>query len=716
MRKSHHDPVTGAPGVSRPSRTFAMRFRLPLFAALVLTTAALVAQRTAAPQAQNNAWADPAACATCHVDKALGFAKTGMGRSFYKLQPSNVVEALGRTFYHKASDSYFVMFERDGAYYQRRWQKDFNGQETNVDEKRVDFVMGSGNHGRTYLHISPQNTLQELPLGWYSEKGGYWSMAPGFDRPDYPGSTRVVTYECMYCHNAYPKIPAAHDDVGAKPQFLEPLPEGIECQRCHGPGQRHVEIAGTPGAKPEAIRASILNPKRLTPARELEVCMQCHLETTAVALPHDIRRFDRAPFSYLPGQPLGDFRLTFDRSGGMGERFEVAHAAYRMRESQCFLKTESTARPLRCTTCHDPHNIPRGEDATAHYNAICRDCHAAVAKLNTAPHTAAANCISCHMPKRRTEDAVYMLMTDHLIRRRQPAGDLLAPRQETHDTPATAYRGPVVPYYPAELASTSTPPARKAEESQLYLALAQVIESSNLREGIPQLQSLLERYKPTRPEFYADLAEAWSAVGQPARALPWFEEAVRHAPDSAIMLRKLGSAQMDANQLKQAESTLLHATSVNPEDGGAWGMLGQVLWRQQRNPEAHAAFAKALAADPEVADLHASLATMLFSENDAAGAEKEFRESLRIQPNSATVQANLGSLLASRGESEQARFHFERSLALNPDLAEAHLNYARLLFTLGDAEAATRHAQTASHSDSAAIAGAARQLLQMIGR
>ena len=209
------------------------------------------------------------------------------------------------------------MVARDGRYYQRRWQIGFDGKETNVDEKQVDFVIGSGNHSFTYLHLTSRGALQVLPLSWYSEKGGYWDMSPGYDQPDFPGSIRPVHYECMFCHNAYPKIPEALEHAAnAEMTFLDPLPEGIDCQRCHGPGQRHVALASA-GAAREQIRAAIVNPKRLAPERELEVCLQCHLETTSLDLPHSIRRFDRAPFSYVPGQPLGDFSVEFDRAGGM---------------------------------------------------------------------------------------------------------------------------------------------------------------------------------------------------------------------------------------------------------------------------------------------------------------------------------------------------------------------------------------------------------------
>src|ERR1700733_9851671 len=405
-------------------------------AAIVLGTAAVAAwvyknqqQPHSAPDPQN-AYVNTVVCTGCHADLAAGFRKTGMGRSFARLRPKHVPE-FGKPFHHKASDSYFAMVARDGHYYQRRWQIGFDGKETNVEEKQVDFVVGSGNHSFTYLHLTGRGALQVLPLSWYSEKGGYWNMSPGYDQPDFPGSIRPVHYECIFCHNAYPKIPGALEHAAnAEMTFLDPLPEGIDCQRCHGPGQRHVALASA-GAAHEQIRAAIVNPKRLAPERELEVCFECHLETTSLDLPHSIRRFDRAPFSYVPGQVLGDFREEFDRAGGMKDRFEIASGAYRLRQSQCFIQS---AGKLRCTTCHNPHDIPHGPAAAAHYNAICEQCHAAKLQRTLAgPHAAGADCIACHMPKRRTDDVVHVVMTDHFIKRiqrRQPAGDPLAPKAE----------------------------------------------------------------------------------------------------------------------------------------------------------------------------------------------------------------------------------------------------------------------------------------------
>src|SRR5436190_147663 len=140
-----------------------------------------------------------------------------------------------------------------------------------VMEKQIDFVMGSGNHARAYLNRTVRNALVELPLAWYAENGGYWSMNPGYDLPDHEGFRRKIAYDCMFCHNGYPKIPAGHDRPFAESVYLDPLPEGIDCQRCHGPGRKHAELAKTARAKPDEIRKAIVNPARLSADRREEV-------------------------------------------------------------------------------------------------------------------------------------------------------------------------------------------------------------------------------------------------------------------------------------------------------------------------------------------------------------------------------------------------------------------------------------------------------------
>jgi tetratricopeptide (TPR) repeat protein len=662
-------------------------------AALVLGSALMVAwvyskyrQPHSSPE-QQNAYVNAAVCTGCHADLAAGFLKTGMGRSFARVRPENIPE-FGKPFHHKASDSYFAMFARAGRYYQRRWQIGFDGKETNVDEKQVDFVIGSGNHSFTYLHRAANGALQVLPVSWYSEKGGYWDMSPGYDQADFPGSVRPVHYECMFCHNAYPKIPDALEHAAsAEMNFLDPLPEGIDCQRCHGPGQRHVALASA-GEAPEQVRAAIVNPKRLSPERELEVCFECHLETTSQDLPHAVRRFDRAPFSYVPGQPLGDFSVEFDRAGGQHggatDRFEIAHGAYRLRQSKCFIQS---AGKLRCTTCHNPHDIPHGPAAAAHYNAVCEQCHAAKLQRTAAgPHAAGADCIACHMPKRRTDDVVHVVMTDHFIQRQKPAGDLLAPKAEMNETTANRYSGEVVPYYPAPLADTP--------ENALDTAAAQVRNGRNLTQGLPQLASLLERYHPAQAGYYAELAQGYGAAGDWAKAIPHFEEAARREP-SAFRFTQLGNALLQDRQFPQAEAALRRAISLAPDEPMEWGTLGWVLWQQDKGAEARADLERAVALDPELPELHNNLANVEWGTGDQAGAEQHFREALRIEPGVGEWRLNLARVLATRGEIPEARFQFEQAIRLKPDAAEARLDYGRLLVDRRELLAAIRQFEAA---------------------
>jgi predicted CXXCH cytochrome family protein len=399
-------------------------------------------------------------------------------------------------------------------------------------------------------------------------------------------------------------------------------------------------------------------------------------------LPHSIQKPGRGPFSYTPGQPLADFRVSFDRAPGKNQAVEVAGGAYRLRQSRCFLQS---AGKLRCTTCHDPHNIPRGPDAAAHYNQVCAACHAAPAGPG---HTAAADCVGCHMPKTRTDDAVHIVVTDHFIQRRPPAADLLAEKPETHESPATSYRGPVVPYYPGKV-------------DPLDDAVAQVRDGSNLRAGLPRLAALIDRLKPTAPRYYVDLGEAWRAAGDSPKAIHSFDDALTRSPDSLVILLKLGNALIEAREWARAETVLRRATVRAPADPLAWGLLGWTLWQQDKRVEACTALEKAIRLDPEIPELHNYLGSLFAGTGDRAGAEREFRAAVRIEPGIAEWRANLAGLLASLGQVPEARYHFTQSIRFKPTYAAARFDYAQVLAAVGDMPEAEKQAQAAVEADPA---------------
>ncbi len=595
------------------------------------------------------------------------------------------------------------MVERGGALLQRRHQVGFGGKEANVVELTADYVIGSGNHARTFVHRAPDGRLMQLPVSWYADRGGQWAMSPGYDRPAHLDFRRVIDDGCMSCHNGYPR--GQVQDEGTGPKFAGDLPEGIDCQRCHGPGQRHVDALATGDVA--AARRAIVNPATLDRERQMDVCMQCHLEPTSSPLPFQIRRFEQPPFSYRPGRPLSDAFIYFDHAPASaesdreasrpssigsrfagrtaaddkhGDKFEINGAAYRLRKSACFQNSQMT-----CVTCHNPHDVPRGEKAVQQYVAVCGSCHE-TPHPGGVPRVAGAGprstCLDCHMPKRRAEDAVHVVMTDHFIQRLRPARDLVAPLIEAAAVAVSHYRGDVALYYPPALPSTP--------ESELYLALAQVQQGSNLTAGIPRLQTAIESHKPTRVEFYYELARAYAKTMDHAAVIQWCEAALSHDVNFAPALKEMATAATALGRWDRAVEALQRAVALRPRDSHALADLGNVYLQQHRVDEAIETLQRALALDSSLPRASNTIGLALLSKATQVGApreaplhleeaERHFREAIRIQPDLAEAHNNLANLLAGRQAYPEAASHFEAALRSDPNYADAHHGYGLVL-------------------------------------
>lgn len=594
-------------------------------AILAIGIALYVRRDVPTPTPAKAAYADPASCRACHAEIAASYQSSGMARAFYKPTPQNVPIQQPVPFIHRASGNTYAMEWRDGKLMQRRWTQNPD----TAFEMEVHWVIGSGNHARTFLHQSPNGEIVELPLSWYAD-GDKWGMSPGFDKPKHHDFSRQIDHGCMFCHNAYPA--GVDDRFGRAAYFPEKLPQGIDCQRCHGPGAAHVASAG---------KGNIVNPAKLTAERRMDVCLQCHLETTSSALPASTRRFGRGAYSYRPGEPLGDFVVHFDHAPKTGhdDKFEIVGAAYRLRQSACYLQS---AGKLTCTTCHDPHKIVRGAPAVARQRQVCQQCHQAA-------HNPESDCTTCHMPKRRTEDAVQVIMTDHRIQRHRPKGDLLAARQEKEES----YRGPIALYYP-----TSLP------EGDLYLGLALAVHSADRERGISLLSGASKD-----PKVWAFLADAHMANNNLKAAIEAYRSALGLDPglekaryNYAQALERTGdvaSARRELEQLKLPEARV---------------SLGQILARSGDAAGAVSAFRQALQGRPHEPSAHMGLGAIQLAQGDLNGAFESTTRAYRAEPGNLEYRLNRARILYMRGEQRAATEEIERIVRADPQFAEAHLS------------------------------------------
>jgi Tfp pilus assembly protein PilF len=565
-------------------------------------------------------------CAGCHRQETLSFRQHPMGRSLlpisrvaarqrYDAGANNPFEALGVQF----------RVERQGdRVVHRQIGRDEQGQAVYEGDTPIDYVLGSGTRGYSYLTDRDGYVFQS-PVSWYSEKQ-VWDKSPGFSVEGRSG--RPVNGMCLFCH-----ANRVRPREGYVNRYEEPLFDGhaIGCERCHGPGGRH---AKDPGGRDHVTGAdyTIVNPRHLDPELRAAVCEQCHLVGEA-----GVVRRGRGLFDFRPGMPLAAFWSLFVReTDSDAERKAVGHVE-QMYLSRCFLrsewKPEEGKRKLGCTSCHDPHRHVGPQERVAHYRGRCLDCHrergCSVPEATRRLQSQEDSCIDCHMPRYPAADVAHTASTDHRILRRPDK-----------DAPAVTSRpggeAAIIPFYRRGL-----DPGDKDAGRDLGIALPHVMaQSLTRRQALAarvgrQAVDLLEAAVRNDPEDVPAreaLAEALALVNRQPEALAVYEAVLSGAPQREASL--MGAAML-AQSLQQREPALSYwrrAVAVNPWHPYYRASLARMLADQKAWDEARPHCEAWLRLDPANIDARVLWVSSLARTGDKAAAKAEFAKIERLRP------------------------------------------------------------------------------------
>lgn len=418
------------------------------------------------------------------------------------------------------------------------------GDKAMQGERRLEYFLGSGRLGTTYLY-SDGGYLLESPVAWYSRLEGY-AMAPGLENLKAMPAALPMEPGCMRCHmsDVQPVSAGSRDHFNGLP-FLH---GGVTCEGCHGDATAHVASGG---------KAAVLNPLKLDAVARDGVCASCHLEGDV-----SVERKGRSTMDYRPGERLDSYVTHFVLQQGSTTR--SVSETEQLETSRC--KRVSGDR-MSCMSCHDAHGEPAPAERVAFYRAKCLSCHGANVALVKTHFPEQPDCTGCHMPKNGAMDTPHAAWTDHRLLQRPGAsgtGTGAAGELQLGGLGAPAKVEALQPALPTE----------QPTERDLALAYYKALGKGHgelVREAWTRLNAVAATDR-TDPAVLVALGYMNGMGGRTAEARALLEEALRLRPadtearsDLATLLAKTGdlSGALAAQRSVWAQNESVEAVGVN---------------------------------------------------------------------------------------------------------------------------------------------------------
>jgi hypothetical protein len=588
-------------------------------------------------------------CKQCHGNIYETFIKTGMGKSFDLAthQKSSAIFGKKAVVYDKFRNFYYKSFWKNDSMFIYEYR--LNGKDTTYKRiEKVNYIVGSGQHTNSHLCIR-NGYVTQMPMTFYTQSK-QWDLPPGFENGANTRFGRNIGLECMSCHNSYPEF-----EIGSENKYNS-LPNGIGCERCHGPGEAHVaqKKSGNIVDTSKYIDYSIVNPAKLSIDLQFDVCQRCHLQGNAVL------KNNHSFYDFKPGLKLSDYISVFlPRYKNADDEFIMASHADRLKQSKCFIKTFDAAkvskelRPykngLTCISCHNPHVSVKETNKNV-FNDACKKCHSSVNDCSleiSKRKISNDNCVSCHMPKSGSIDIPHVTVHDHWIRKPISKIEKKAVKEfiglqsvnETNpskETKATAYLN----YY------------EKFSKNELYLDSA--FKFLNLND----IKSLIENIENITKYYF-------------------------FRKDSKALISKC-----EKIGISKLLSSVLNTKSF--ENKHAWSAyrIGEAYLQNNEYNNAILFFKKSIQLAPYYSEFKNKLGAIYQLQNRNIEAEQIFQEIINEQPTFVPALSNLGYMYMLKADYKFANYYLQEALKLDPDFELALLNLANLNLQLGEKDRA----------------------------
>jgi hypothetical protein len=342
-----------------------------------------VSSDTATPALEEARIVGNEACADCHAAEVKSHNATGHAHTLHTMNQ----ESLGKQAPPggRIPGTDIVLTPTNGRYL-------INTVGDKEDPMHLNFALGSGKTGMTYVALMSDGSLLELRKSYFPS-AKKWYLTPGHDKKQTSGLGEVynsdVAQQCILCHaTALP----------GHVRELKPSLFGVGCESCHGPGSSHVDsmraanaLDGTKHA-PSGTKLYMEKMNSWSGTQVNELCGQCHRAPQAVN--------------------------TQTKQANMTNRFQP----YGLMISRCF---KESGGKVSCVTCHNPHD--NASTDLKSYEAACLKCHASPGSEHIAlkdavaakacPVSPKSGCIPCHMPSRKvfSDTSLPTRMADHKI-------------------------------------------------------------------------------------------------------------------------------------------------------------------------------------------------------------------------------------------------------------------------------------------------------------